>query len=43
MARKRLAPEQIVAILREAERGAERKALPGGDKLDIGSADVAGP
>jgi putative transposase len=27
MARKRFAPEQIVAILREAERGAERKAL----------------
>lgn len=27
MARKRFTPEQIVAILREAERGAERKAL----------------
>jgi len=27
MARKRFTPEQIVAILREAERGTERKAL----------------
>jgi putative transposase len=27
MARKRFTPEQIVAILREAERGVERKAL----------------
>lgn len=27
MARKRFTPEQIVSILREAERGAERKAL----------------
>ena len=27
MARKRFTPEQIVAILREAERGADRKAL----------------
>lgn len=27
MARKRFAPEKIVAILREAERGAERKEL----------------
>ena len=43
MARKRFTPEQIVVILREAERGAERKALFRKHGLEVVLRDLSQP